>query len=60
MVLQLLIPLADNVLKNTEVQGTIEAAAITPSFPILVIHSHQALHFDVETLIVDKLVHQQS
>ena len=59
MLLQCLIALGNNPLKDTEDKCPIETAAIPPGLAIVFIDGHEGLHLDIESLIVNKLVHQQ-
>lgn len=58
MGLQVFIALAHNPLEYAVIKGSIKAASVSPSLPVLIIHIHEALYFDVEAFIVDKLIHE--
>lgn len=58
MLFQFFITLTDNLLKNTKIERTIKTAPSTPSLPILITHTHQTLHLDIKTLVINKLVHK--
>lgn len=59
MLLQSLIPLGNNLLKDRKNECPVETAAIPPGFPILLIDRHEGLDLDIKSLIINKLVHQQ-
>ena len=60
MFLQFFILFAYNLFKYGKCQCSIKAASISPSFTIVFILRYQTLDLDIESLVIGKLIHQQS
>lgn len=58
MSLQFFVPLLDNFFEYAVVECAIKAAAIPPRFAVLIVDGHDRLYFDIESFIVDELVHE--
>ena len=60
MLLQIVIPFHYYFLENRKDESSVETAPVSPGLSILFILPQQILDLDVETLIIDELIHQES